>query len=239
MPLRAKMGQIFHALRPSSLRTRRDSTWSVHHPDLPPSNESTPTPLHPSREKQLPAIPLSSPTRAKAHPFRRLSQTRSVDSFRRSSSSEERALARTLSLEPPVSHQAPSQSGRGVPMRHANTISTVTPVVGDTSSASTTLVSSPIQPSSPLDMISPANTSPSPSAPMFRWFRPFFSRDGAQQVQADSSGTATPHPPPPPPPPKRGDVVCLKYDTLDDRGMRRLEGRSDHRPVIGSYALYI
>ncbi|KAI0758365.1 hypothetical protein BD413DRAFT_310030 [Trametes elegans] len=34
MPLRAKMGQIFHALRPSSLRSRRDSTWSLHHPDL-------------------------------------------------------------------------------------------------------------------------------------------------------------------------------------------------------------
>ncbi|TFK40065.1 Endonuclease/exonuclease/phosphatase [Crucibulum laeve] len=43
----------------------------------------------------------------------------------------------------------------------------------------------------------------------------------------------------PPPPPRKGDVVCLSYSTLDDRSMRRLEGRSDHRPVIGSYALYI
>ncbi|KAJ4479976.1 inositol polyphosphate phosphatase [Lentinula aciculospora] len=40
-------------------------------------------------------------------------------------------------------------------------------------------------------------------------------------------------------PPKKGDIVCLSYDTLDDRGMRRLEGRSDHRPVIGSYAVYL
>jgi hypothetical protein len=38
--------------------------------------------------------------------------------------------------------------------------------------------------------------------------------------------------------PRKGDVVCLRYHTLDDRGMRRLEGRSDHRPVIGSYAVY-
>ncbi|KZV62675.1 DNase I-like protein [Peniophora sp. CONT] len=38
---------------------------------------------------------------------------------------------------------------------------------------------------------------------------------------------------------RRGDVVCLTYRTLDDRGMRRLEGRSDHRPVIGSYAVYL
>jgi hypothetical protein len=36
-----------------------------------------------------------------------------------------------------------------------------------------------------------------------------------------------------------GDVVCLSYATLDDRGMRRLEGRSDHRPVVGSYAVYV
>jgi hypothetical protein len=40
-------------------------------------------------------------------------------------------------------------------------------------------------------------------------------------------------------PPRKGDIMCLSYDTLDDRGMRRLEGRSDHRPVIGSYAIYI
>ncbi|KAJ7494584.1 inositol polyphosphate phosphatase [Mycena galericulata] len=43
----------------------------------------------------------------------------------------------------------------------------------------------------------------------------------------------------PPRPPRRGEVVCLNYNTLDDRGMRRLEGRSDHRPVIASYAVYI
>ncbi|KAK7454606.1 hypothetical protein VKT23_011358 [Stygiomarasmius scandens] len=40
-------------------------------------------------------------------------------------------------------------------------------------------------------------------------------------------------------PPRKGEVVCLNYDTLDDRGMRKLEGRSDHRPVIGSYAVFL
>ena len=39
--------------------------------------------------------------------------------------------------------------------------------------------------------------------------------------------------------PRRGDVVCLGYDSLDDRAMRRLGGRSDHRPVIGSFAIYL
>ena len=42
-----------------------------------------------------------------------------------------------------------------------------------------------------------------------------------------------------PPLPLKGHVTCLTYDTLDDRGMWRLEGRSDHRPVIGTYAVYI
>jgi hypothetical protein len=42
-----------------------------------------------------------------------------------------------------------------------------------------------------------------------------------------------------PPRPRKGDVVCLSYRTLDDQGMRRLEGRSDHRPVIGVYAIYV
>lgn len=41
------------------------------------------------------------------------------------------------------------------------------------------------------------------------------------------------------PRPRKGDVVCLSYRSLDDRGMRRLEGRSDHRPVIGVYAIYV
>ena len=44
------------------------------------------------------------------------------------------------------------------------------------------------------------------------------------------------------PPPrvwKRGEVQCLEYATLSDREMRRLEGRSDHRPVIGQFAVYL
>jgi len=38
---------------------------------------------------------------------------------------------------------------------------------------------------------------------------------------------------------RKGDVVCLDYNTLDDRQMRRLEGRSDHRPVLGTFVVYI
>jgi hypothetical protein len=38
---------------------------------------------------------------------------------------------------------------------------------------------------------------------------------------------------------RKGEVVCLSYEALDDGGMRRLEGRSDHRPVVGCYAVYL
>lgn len=38
---------------------------------------------------------------------------------------------------------------------------------------------------------------------------------------------------------KRGEVRCLGYNTLSDREMRQLEGRSDHRPVVGHYAVYV
>jgi hypothetical protein len=75
-----------------------------------------------------------------------------------------------------------------------------------------------------------------------RWrlpFLPFLThRDGS----GSGSGSAEPGPEPFPLSPsrrRRGDVVCFEYRTLDDRGMRRLEGRSDHRPVIGSYAVYL
>ncbi|KDN50578.1 hypothetical protein RSAG8_01076, partial [Rhizoctonia solani AG-8 WAC10335] len=42
-----------------------------------------------------------------------------------------------------------------------------------------------------------------------------------------------------PPIRRRGDIVCVSYGTLDDREMQRLGGRSDHRPVIGTYTVYI
>lgn len=38
---------------------------------------------------------------------------------------------------------------------------------------------------------------------------------------------------------KKGDVECLFYGTLDDQGMARLRGKSDHRPVIGVYSIVI
>ncbi|KAF9223546.1 DNase I-like protein [Gyrodon lividus] len=72
--------------------------------------------------------------------------------------------------------------------------------------------------------------------PSTRWrFFPF-RRDTSQSIATQESAVSTPVRPPHP---AKGDIVCLNYSSLDDRGMRRLEGRSDHRPVIGSYAVYL
>jgi hypothetical protein len=37
----------------------------------------------------------------------------------------------------------------------------------------------------------------------------------------------------------KGEVICCHYGTLDDSAMRRLEGRSDHRPILGTFSVYI
>jgi hypothetical protein len=79
----------------------------------------------------------------------------------------------------------------------------------------------------------PARNVSLPTPSRWRFFPSFLSRD------ATNNPTPEPHTPGLSSPPRRGDVVCLSYDTLDDRAMRRLEGRSDHRPVIGSYAVYL
>ncbi|KAI0366340.1 hypothetical protein BV20DRAFT_972066 [Pilatotrama ljubarskyi] len=238
MPLRAKMGQFFHALRPSSLRGRRDSTWSLSHPDNPPSagdatsNHPLPQPPRLSVDKrQASAASVPSPARTKTHALQRLTQVRSADSFPKSTDGQ--ILARAQSHEEPPKPQA---SPGGVPLRHANTISPVL-TVGDAAAAASGTQGA--GQASPLELTLASNPSPSQGAPVFRWLLPFLYRDGSQQTVVQPTADAPGTPRPPPPLPRRGDVVCLKYDTLDDRAMRRLEGRSDHRPVIGSYALYI
>ncbi|KAF8150564.1 Endonuclease/exonuclease/phosphatase [Crassisporium funariophilum] len=74
------------------------------------------------------------------------------------------------------------------------------------------------------------------SSTQTRWrFLPSFLSPTSAQVHTT---TELSHPLPQPTN-RKGDVICLSYNTLDDRGMRRLEGRSDHRPVIGTYAVYL
>lgn len=94
-------------------------------------------------------------------------------------------------------------------------------------------------PSAP--MISPtvASKDPTPTS-SFRWrFLPSFLSHSSSVTQSSTSIEPPTSSELSPNLPRKGDVVCLAYNTLDDRGMRRLEGRSDHRPVIGSYAIYL
>ncbi|GLB40612.1 putative inositol polyphosphate phosphatase, catalytic domain homologues [Lyophyllum shimeji] len=83
-------------------------------------------------------------------------------------------------------------------------------------------------------LLTTTHSIPTPaSSSRWRFFPSFFSNAATQSSTSIETPSADAIPP------RKGDVVCLSYGTLDDRGMRRLEGRSDHRPVIGSYAVYI
>ncbi|KAG6877511.1 hypothetical protein C0993_006460 [Termitomyces sp. T159_Od127] len=78
------------------------------------------------------------------------------------------------------------------------------------------------------------DTQPSASSSRWRFLPSLFSHNtqSSTSIERPSSADTVVAP-------RKGDVVCLSYDTLDDRGMRRLQGRSDHRPVIGSYVVYV
>jgi len=72
-----------------------------------------------------------------------------------------------------------------------------------------------------------------------RWYHPLQSilipRDSAPPPKSVVIAPLTPAPPLR----RKGDMICLNYDTLDDAQMLKLEGRSDHRPVMGDYAVYL
>ncbi|KAF9466458.1 Endonuclease/exonuclease/phosphatase [Collybia nuda] len=93
-------------------------------------------------------------------------------------------------------------------------------------------------PSAP--MISPIPSKDHTPTSSFRWrFLPSFLSHTSSVTQSSTSIDPVASADIPPILPRKGDIACLAYNTLDDRGMRRLEGRSDHRPVIGSYAIYL
>lgn len=69
-------------------------------------------------------------------------------------------------------------------------------------------------------------------------FLPSFLSPTMSRTSTIESDEGSLSPPTPPIVHRRGDVECMEYNTLDDRRMRRLEGRSDHRPVFGSFVAY-
>lgn len=86
----------------------------------------------------------------------------------------------------------------------------------------------------PVPSLKPQSYSPAPNL-LMRLFPSFLSPTSTHsatptEIPGGAQGLPTP---------RKGDVVCLSYNTLDDRGMGRLEGRSDHRPVIGTFVIYL
>ncbi|KAF8318496.1 DNase I-like protein [Clavulina sp. PMI_390] len=98
----------------------------------------------------------------------------------------------------------------------------------------------------PENLSSSTSAGPPPSGPWMasrRWISTPFQLLSNVGHRANPPPTAQSETPPDPTIPHRvyrkGDVDCLHYGTLDDQGMARLQGRSDHRPIIGVYSIVV
>ncbi|CCM07057.1 uncharacterized protein FIBRA_09379 [Fibroporia radiculosa] len=213
---RTRVFGLFSALRP--IRSRKDSaarhvaTTAGFSPVVRTADPILTTFSHTSAH-----IPGSIPVRQTYVP---MSRPRSVDSFPKPIR-EQTTITR---VETTTGASAYASVGSSVPLVHSKTlppdlIASRTPEDHQHSPA----------------MASPVNTSSTSSwTPRWRGLVPFLNRDSRAQTSEGDSPSLRRRPQP-----KRGDIICLEYRTLDDHGMRKLEGRSDHRPVIGSYAIFV
>lgn len=216
---RNRMGQFFaNAFRPLSAR-RRDSVASTTTLTTPNSHEEAQSPSSSSHEWAH--------VHEDATPFSRSVQ-RSTATMDRPRSTEFQGVETSKS----TNHRHPE-----IPLRRSSSV-TISCATGPLALERVPIRRATAYATLTTDMPATVTTytqTPTPS----RWrFLPSFLSNASTQSSASfdppqSVDTA------PPPPPRKGDVVCLSYHTLDDRGMRRLEGRSDHRPVIGSYVIYL
>ncbi|KAJ6544832.1 inositol polyphosphate phosphatase [Mycena vulgaris] len=224
---RTRMGQFFaNAFRPLSGRARRGSYSSFTSAVSVATTEAdvsvTDSSFPPSPEVTEQIAPFS---RFVEPQGRLLSHSRSNEIFK--ASVKPSAFPRTLSNEAAPglhrsnsssssSHNPPTLSSLNRPRR-----ATVSPE--NLGSLATTL----------------QNHSRVSTPSRWRFFPSFLSHNSTNSGSSQSQDPSLLIDIIPPRPPRRGEVLCLNYNTLDDRGMRRLEGRSDHRPVIASYAVYI
>lgn len=79
--------------------------------------------------------------------------------------------------------------------------------------------------------VSTTRTSPRRWLPQFLTNEPYESRQTSRSSSFGLGHDSTL--------PRPGELVCLSYHTLNDEQMTKLEGWSDHRPVIGSYAIHL
>ena len=237
-PPRTRMGHLLHALRPG-IRGRKDSYAST------ASVESTPiSPPTSDTESSDASHHFNTSPRYLVNHTRpsRLSHSKSNEnmnthdrpvvprSFTQAIVNEPNARPKSSppSSLPPAPPPKPQLPYAVYKPRHTAQSASVSTPTSDTFT-NTAEVPPPVPPK---DVTSPSS---------HRWlsnFLPFLSRDYTSQTHLPLELPPEPEPTPAPPP-RKGEVVCLEYRTLDDKGMRRLEGRSDHRPVIGSYAVYI
>ncbi|KAF8501421.1 DNase I-like protein, partial [Russula emetica] len=139
-----------------------------------------------------------------------------------------------LAISPDQHHREPVSSFAGNMTGPSPTSSSDGPF------SATTPTSSGVDATGPADHVATsaavANSTPNADADFPRSMpgtaAPSSSLPGGGEPDGASAATESPRP-------RKGDIVCLSYRTLDDQGMRRLEGRSDHRPVIGVYAIYV
>ncbi|KAJ7158921.1 inositol polyphosphate phosphatase [Mycena filopes] len=213
---RTRMGQFFaNAFRP--LRPRRNS-YSSFTSAVSVATSSTTNDVDLSLTDSSPpspdAIEQNAPFSRFVEPHGRLSRTRSNEMF-----NKPQAAARTLSGEGPPSLQ-----------RSNSTSDNPQPIPPLSRPRRATLSHETVASATPNH-----NRSATPSR--WRFFPSFLSHTSTQSgssqdppLSIDTVMSRTP---------RRGEVQCLNYNTLDDRGMRRLEGRSDHRPVIAAYVVYV
>lgn len=182
-------------------------------PSAPPVQAETVVPI--PRAKRSSSLP-------HVHPPNRRPQSASSDTDGRMRST---STSGTISDKPTVSPIITSLSPSGLP-------SLGTP---SSSQPSSTIVSSPITKESPTSNNPASNTRRLPGR---RWYQ-FPSVLLMPNANANSAPTAVAPPSPQQKRRKIGDVECLHYGTLDDQGMAKLRGRSDHRPVIGVYSIVV
>ncbi|KAH7912033.1 Endonuclease/exonuclease/phosphatase [Hygrophoropsis aurantiaca] len=210
---RGRVGTFLsHALRPLSSRSRRDSGSSALSEDISRSDHHPHhSPVTKPHVDSMHHRPLSYNAPKSPRP---LHQSPSNDAL----------FSNTLdnTIPPRPSTQS---SSRGQLLRRSFTETTV-PRLTDLLPPDMSEGLHDIPPPVP-----PKDALPTPPAST-RWrFFPF-RRETSQTVISQETMGQPLHP-------TKGDILCVDYSSLDDRGMRRLEGRSDHRPVIGSYAVYL
>lgn len=231
VPHRSRMGTFLHSLRPTNIRARKDSMASFDttipavHPfhDSISSSPSSATGETSAGYVDISNPPHSSPPHITSAPYGLLRHSKSTDFL----NAHNRPRTHRSPTQLPIFDEIHSRSRRV--SLNSLTGGKAFPRAPHDSPSEGDSIPPPVPPKDYLP-------SPTPVTSLWKSLLPFL-RDGPSQ---NTPPEIQPSPDTPPPlPPRKGDVVCLGYDTLDDRQMRRLEGRSDHRPVIGSYALFI